>query len=263
MGAGPQETGLPAAAASLPQPDPQAVQEVSRRIQLLIQAGKHPEWLFLCGTSTGTVTFVVEQKPVMLLFTTWHAARDYLRATSVPGEVRQLKFDAVPQVSPGWIAAGAERFILNRCPRCNIAVIGSFHGLTAEAFFTNWATVQATRWFMGERKVRELLRLQGNAATQPQARAALEHIRDHVDCSVPYVHELIAFHARMAQDQATIALCMERLKEFGPRFADWETRWQMPSLPRSLAEAMVGLAQSFGIEMKPPAQPAAPPSPAS
>ena len=101
-------------------------------------------------------------------------------------------------------------------------------------------------------EVREFLQQQKTA--RPRARQALETIRDHIDCSSPYLHELIAFLARMDRDEPAKTQAVERLKDFGPQFADWEARWDTNRSPKtmiqSLATAVFGLAKSFDIEIK-------------
>jgi hypothetical protein len=123
-----------------------------------------------------------------------------------------------------------------------------------EKLLVIWANRLAVKSFQGEMQFRQFLQQQKTSAAQ--ARAALEMIRDHIDCSSPYLFELLAMVARMGNDEAARAQAIERLKDFGPQFADWETRWSMDQFARSIATAMVGLAQSFGMQFKAPAAPA-------
>jgi hypothetical protein len=69
-----------------------------------------------------------------------------------------------------------------------------------EAFLEIWRIHRATRWFQTERLVRGYMN-QSSLKSMPEARATLEQIRDHVDCGIPWLHELIAFHARMDGDE--------------------------------------------------------------
>jgi hypothetical protein len=116
------------------------------------------------------------------------------------------------------------------------------------------AVDRAVRGYRGELKVREFLLCQ--SISRPRARAALESLRDHIDCSIPYVHELIAFLARMDYDLAAKTAAVDRLKEFGPEFADWESKWGWngPSMAEAMAqvmsEALFGLTKSFGISLQ-------------
>jgi hypothetical protein len=114
-----------------------------------------------------------------------------------------------------------------------------------------WANRLAVRSFQGEIQFRQFLQQQKDSPAQ--ARAALEMIRDHIDCGSPYLFELLAMLANMANDEPAKAQALERLKDFGPQFADWDKRWAPDQFARSIAIAMVGLAQSFGIQFKPPA----------
>ena len=111
---------------------------------------------------------------------------------------------------------------------------------------------RATRQFQGEMKVREFMQYQ--STSRPRTRAALELIRDHISCSVPYLHELITFLARMDNDEVGKAAAVGRLKEFGPQFEDFDSRWVMPDMPKSMAIAMVGLLTNFGIPLPDPSK---------
>ena len=94
-----------------------------------------------------------------------------------------------------------------------------------------------------------------SATDRPRARAALELIRDHIDPGVAWVFELIAFLACMDGVQEASLAAIERLKDFGPEFADWASRWSTSSNPAlmtgSLVRATVGLCLSFGIQPNP------------
>jgi hypothetical protein len=76
-------------------------------------------------------------------------------------------------------------------------------------------------------------------------------IRDHIDCGVPYLHELIAFVAQSEGDDVALETSRERMREFGPLFADWESKWDAAGFSQALANATVGLSLSFGIEINP------------
>jgi hypothetical protein len=242
---------------AVPQPNPESVKEVKRRAELILKSGQVPPWVFICGVSGGILTFQpgTGKKPVMLLFTTPYAAQDYIRATKATAEVRQLKFDSLPGIAPGWIAAGADTFVLNRCPRCTVmTTVGTHVMKEMDKLLEVWAICRATKLYQGEIKVREFMQFQNTS--RPRARAVLEQIRDHIDCGIPYLHELIAFYARLDQDQAAMTEAVERLKEFGPQFANWESKWDVSSgvsssFTESLAVAIVGLAKNFGIEFTP------------
>ena len=107
----------------------------------LKKSGQAPEWLSVCDAQNGLITWRHENKPVILLFTTPLAAKDYIAVAKVAAEVREFK-------------------------------------------------VESLQWF-----------------------------------SVRWEFELIAFLARMDSDQAANLTAIEPLKDFGPEFADWPSRW--------------------------------------
>jgi hypothetical protein len=252
------EAPQPSVSPLLPPADPEAVKEVERRKDLILKSGQVPEWIFICGVSNGVLTVQsgAGKKPLMLLFMTPYAASDYIRATRAAAEVKQLKLSSMPEIAGRWMAAGVEGFILNRCPRCNVCLMISIEALKERAAFLQvWAMRRATQLYQGQIKVLEYI--ENQSKSRPGGRAILEMIRDHIDGSVPYLHELIALHARIDQDEAAKAEALERLKEFGPQFTDWESRWDQSSgasspYVKSLSMAMLGLATSFGIEFKAP-----------
>jgi hypothetical protein len=189
----------------------------------------------------------------MLIFTTPHAAADYLRATGTQTKIGTMKLEALPHLAKAWMAAGCENFIINRCPRCNVfALTKTEILLNRENFIKMWAVDRANRWLQAEGMVQKAFanlgkpagQHGGNSAYDPQrlatARMALEHIRDHVTCSVPYVHQMIAMIATAQSDDAAKAAAAARLKEFGDQF-DGKTEFS----PENLATAMVGLMLNF------------------
>lgn len=243
----------PADSAILPPPDPEKLKECMRRRDLIVASGQAPELFFVGRTNSGILTFAHENKPLILLFTTPHAALDYIRVNKSACEVGQLRFDTLPNAGLAWAGAGAEKFTLNRCPRCPVFTMYPIQALgQRDQLLTIWAMERATRQFQGEMKVREFMQYQ--STSRPRARAALELIRDHINCSVPYLHELIAFLARMDNDEVGKAAAVERLKEFGPQFEDFDSRWAMPDMPKSIATAMVGLLTNFGIPLTDPSK---------
>jgi hypothetical protein len=218
-----------------------------------VKSGAAPEWVFVCGTQNGLLTLLHENKPVVLLFTTPPVAKDYLLATRTPGEVRQFRVDSLPATAQTWLSQGIERIALNRCPRCTAFNMFPMQNLIDGNFPEIWSWVRAMQWLAGEAKVRELLEHMAN--DRSRARAALERIRDHIAPDVPWVFEFIAFFARGDNDEEAKLAAMERLKDFGPEFADWPARWSTSSQPipmaTAFAKATVGLCQSFGIPLAP------------
>jgi hypothetical protein len=167
--------------------------------------------------------------------------------------VGQAKLDALPEAGRVWATQGVEKFGLNRCPRCPVMNLWPIEALgKREQFLMIWATERATKRFQGAVKVQEFMHYL--PSSHEKARAALELIRDHIDCGVPYVYEFIAFVARMDSDEAAKGAAIERLKEFGPAFADFETKWSTAGTPKAIAEAFVGLHVSFGMPLPDPSQ---------
>lgn len=235
---------------ALRQPDPAGVQFVTE-MAVKLAAGPKPEWLYVCGQDEGFFMFKAnaEDKPVVLLFMTPFAALDYIVTTKANAQVRQIKFDSVPDRAKKWIELGIPGGVaLNRCPRCPIFLSIPLPALTKmETLLQVWATRRATQLYFGQRTVREFLGNQDSAARI----VALEQIRDHIDCGIPYVYELLGFLGRLQGNASVQSAALEQLQKFGPPFADWETRWDPSStgMQRIAAEAYVGLGRSFGIQI--------------
>lgn len=233
-------------------PDPRATQAVQEAAKELAE-GPKPEWLFLCALPNGLLSFQSgTESKIVLLFLTIFAALDYLEATKTAAEVRAINFESIPELAMKWQAAGATGLALNRCPRCPLIAAAMLDSVAdARSFALFWGVRRATQIHFGQRAVREFL----TAKEMPARRSALEHLRDHIDCSVPYVYELLAFFAHLEKDESAHRAALEQLKKFGPPFANWQSKWDDSSSDnwiRALAEANVGLCQSFGIQPKVP-----------
>jgi hypothetical protein len=111
------------------------VQEVLRRFNRILKAGAAPEVLFLLtmGNSNMVFQYSPDKKPAMLIFTTPHAAVDYLRATGSQTKIGTIKLDALPHLAKGWMAAGCENFIINRCPLQNVTLTNTGLGVLTVA----------------------------------------------------------------------------------------------------------------------------------
>ena len=108
---------------------------------------------------------------------------------------------------------------------------------------------RAAQLYFGQRTVHQFLAAKDTAARK----AALILIRDHIDASVPYVYELLAFFARDEGDNTAGEAALKQLEKFGPRFANWEAKWDGSSMDRwmkAMAEAQAGLPLSFGMHFK-------------
>lgn len=235
-------------------PDPLAVQVVTARAKQLAD-GPKPEWLFLCSVTNGLLTYQTDPNTkVVLLFMTPFAAADYANTTKTAAQIRQIKFDAVPESANKWLAAGARGLALNRCPRCPVTLCTPLQAVANRKIFELlWAARRAAQFYFGQRTVQQYL-----TAKEPSARrASLELIRDHIDGGVPYVYELLAFFARSERDEPARNAALEELKKFGPQFANWEATWGSASTDvwvRAMVGAHIGLCQAFGMEFKTPAK---------
>jgi hypothetical protein len=234
--------------------DPAGVAFIQTTAQELA-AGPKPELLFLCATAGGGVVTLQaspKDKPVALVFTTALAAMDYISEKKMAAQVHSVKFEEMPEMSRKWLAAGAGGLALNRCPRCSVILSTPIAEVAnREKFVMFWALRRAAQIWFGQKAVRQYLAAKETAAR----RAAMELIRDHVDCAVPYVYEFLAFFARMEGDEPGKKKALEQLVTFGPQFANWEARWDPSSREiwvRAMAEAHVGLCLSFGIQLKGP-----------
>jgi serine/threonine protein kinase len=233
----------------LPNIDPARLEAVNQRAKEILESGRIPEWLFVCSVNDGLLMFrpARDQKPVMLLFSSPFAATDYLRATSTPGAVRQLKVETLPESVQSWLSLGLQAAVLDRCPRCPQFLSMDLAGMakwTKEDFAKIWAQLRATRSVLGEIRIRSAMNhlRAGSLASLATARSDLEYVRDHFDCGVPYLHQMIGLLAGIQQDEPAKASAIERLKEFGPQFEG-----PLDFSPDLLAIAKVGLMMNFGI----------------
>ena len=218
--------------------------EVNRRSQYMVSSGKIPEYFFVCEAQQGLIVFTIGQEPVMLMFSSPFAAIDYLRATGTSGKVSPLKIMDLPELARSWLSRGVENATLDRCPRCSqfVAIrLAALTHATPESLLKFWALQRATRLLLGDTRVHSAM---GHlaAGSHAAARSDLEYVRDHFDCGVPYLHQMIGLIAIMQGDEPAKAAAMERLKEFGP---EWETA--IDSSPEVMAKAMVGTLAYFRV----------------
>ena len=178
----------------------------------------------------------------MLLFCTPFAASDYLRATGTHGKVGQLKTEMLPALAQSWLSKGVQTAAVDRCPRCPQFLsipLASMAKWTKEDFAKVWAHHRATRFVLGETRVRSAIS-HSAAGAHAAARTDLEYIRDHFECGLPYLHQLIGLLAGIEGDEPAKAASLERLKEFGPQFAG-----PLEFSPELMATAMTGLMTSY------------------
>jgi hypothetical protein len=230
----------------LPSVDPTRLEAIKHRAKEILDSGRTPESLYVCAVTRGLLTFqpASAQKPVMLLFSHPFAVNDYLRATGTTGSALQLQVETLPKSARSWLSLGVETAALDRCPRCpqflsiNLAGMANW---TKEDFAKVWAHHRAARSVCSEDRIRSAMK-HSAAGSHAAARSELEYVRDHFDCGVPYLHQMIGLLAEAQQDEVAKATAMERLKEFGPEFEG-----PLDFSPNLMATAMVGLMANFGI----------------
>jgi hypothetical protein len=206
----------------LPSIDPARIEAIKNRAKEILDSGRTPESLYVCAVTRGLLTFqpASAEKPMMLLFSHPFAANDYLRAKGTPGSARQLRVETLPESARSWLSLGVEAAALDRCPRCPQFLSIKLAGMaksTNDDFAKVWAHHRATRLVMSEGRIRSAMTLSA-AGSHAAALTELEYVRDHFDCGVPYLHQMIGLLAGAQQDEVAKASAMERLKEFGPEF---------------------------------------------
>jgi hypothetical protein len=174
--------------------------EVTSRALRLVETGPHPERIFLCAQEGGgllTCKFGDQPGPSMLLFSSPYYAIDYINETGVEADVAHMQLDALPQSAASWLEAGADTFVLNRCPRCDVALIAETQHLkNREVFLKLWAVDRATRAMKGEQLATSAFSLIGDDDLDG-ALHQLREIRNHLDVGIPQVHHFIALLAEM------------------------------------------------------------------
>jgi hypothetical protein len=228
--------------------DPAKVQEIQRRAAELLKTGLTPRSVFLCRTKDGLVGLPYDEsrRVALLLFSSPYLASDYVRVMGLTATVGELGVERLHQEAERWISAGSNIFLLNRCPRCQLSndVSIRVQVLLAQeqaAFHQVWAIDRAKRMFFGGIKVQAASAL-WQVKSYPESQRMLEEVRDHIDCGVPYLHQMIAFLAGMQGDETAKSSAAERLMEFGPQFtvpAEFSIK--------PFAAAMVGLMQDFWL----------------
>jgi hypothetical protein len=239
--------GTPATQAIPPSTiDPVILEAVSYKAKEILDSGRMPEWLFVGRSATGLLTLQAtrDQGPVMLLFSSPFAASDYLRAIGILGKTVQFKVETLPERVQSWLSAGVQTAALDRCPRCPELLsidLASMAKWTQVDFAKNWAHLRATRLVGGEIRIRSAIN-HYTAGSHAAARNDLEYIRDHFDCGIPYLHQMIALLAEMQGDGPGKAASLDRLKEFGPDFEG-----PLDFSQERLVAALAGLMVNFGI----------------
>lgn len=227
--------------------NPLKLEEVQRRTQMILRNGPMPEVVFVCHQNEGLLglPYAAGKPPALLLFSTWHGARDYARVLYPGANPVATSIEMLPQLAPLDGTAGFDTFTLNRCPRCNLMVLASIQILHSKAQLASlMAADQATRWVQGEILAHSVMASLSRGEVK-QARTHLEDFRDHVDCGNPYVHQMLGVIAASEEDREAEKAVAERLKEFGAPFdsADGLS-------PETVATAMVALLASLGVPMQ-------------
>ena len=240
-----------------------AAPEINRRAKEMLDAGKRPGFLYLVVSGPNNLISFKTANPdhnVLLIFTSGHAAMDYLKTANIGGGVHEFPFESLSAYTEMWKKVQLDSFVLDRCPRCPHFSIAQIDGCTEEKFKTLWALHRATRNFQSERLIRAYLNSSNaaeNSGGKPRSpremRNLLETLRDHIDYSVPYVHWLIALHAGVDGDQEARTASIRNLEAFGPDFIGKvppDRPFVLETWAKSVSEAQLGLLATF--EMLPP-----------
>lgn len=232
--------------------------EINRRAKKMLDAGMRPQALYLAVAGPNQLISLRNTNPdrnILLIFTSGHAAMDYLRTRKIAGGVHMFPFQSLSAYVEQWKEMQVDSIVLDLCPRCPHYIPMPIDRVTEEQFRVFWAVHRATRIFQAQRLIRTYLNNAGKRPF-PEMRSALETLRDHIDYGVPYVHWLIALHAGTEGDHEAQIASIRNLEAFGPEFVGkvptnetsptekWE-KWT-----NSLAEAQAGLLAAF--EMLPP-----------
>src|ERR1035441_7951679 len=107
-----------------PRVDPAAIEEVRVLTDKILAAPNPPKSLLFAGAPPhGFLTFTVPSfGPAVLLFTNGHHVIDYLAVTGAEASICEFKTDDLPELAKAWAASGTKAWILNRCPRCAVAL---------------------------------------------------------------------------------------------------------------------------------------------
>jgi hypothetical protein len=266
----PAATKQPAAPAPQSKVDPAllhaAVPDITERANAMFEAGIRPVSLYLAidTASMGAVSLRMQDSDLgtaMMVFTSGFQAVDYLRAFKIAGGVHEFPATSLQSHMRNWKQSGAGAFALDRCPRCPTWLPIPIRGdLTDEQVCRVWAIHRATRTFQAQRYLRVYLdtsaanNLPDHVENRRMKRNLLESIRDHLDCSVPYLHWMIAMEAGMSRDEDVRLVAIERLHEFGPTFRDKASlSSDGDAWVQAVAECHMGLLESFGM-LKPELQ---------
>lgn len=232
--------------ASQMQVSPAAQEAVTRQAKELVAADKLPEYFFVGGWPSKHCIVCLSSQDgspwALLLFTSPFLAKDYIQATKTEAEVIGVKAADIPAAAKRWFSSTVKAFILDRCPRCNVATLFPPDCLLQrEKLLGCWAVQMASQSWRGEQLVRQAVGHMSNKSFH-KAIESLEQLRDHVNCGIPYVHQLIGMLAGTLGDQEKVRATAERLNDFGPEFAG-----RANFSPENLAEANVGLLMTFGM----------------
>jgi hypothetical protein len=240
-----------------------AEEEVHRRAKLLRELNPPKALFFLVEPQNGCYVDLQNQSSKLLpLFSSPLAALDYLQTRKITSAgIAGFQLASLGATVERWQAAGIDSLIFDLCPRCAASdspLVGAT--VTREELVHGWSIERAVRHWRGEVLVRVFGSLKWDAM-RPQMRLTLEFLRDHVDCSVPYVHWLIALIAGMQGDEAGRLAATVRLEQFGPNFRGktWtlKDKAQGQAWAQLWGAATMGLLATYGLlkTQQPPQKP--------
>jgi hypothetical protein len=230
-----------------------AEEEMRQRAKQLSELNPPKTLFFLLEPVKGAYPHMQNQSSKLLpLFSTPLAAQDYLLSRKIGSVgIAGFRLDSLAATVERWQAAGIDSLIFDLCPRCAASDSAiSKVPIRQEELVHAWAVERAIRQWRGQVLVGVFRSLKWDK-THLKMRAVLEFLRDHVDCSVPYVHWLIALIAGMQGDEPGRLAATARLEQFGPDFRG--KTWTLKDKDHAQqwaqwwSTALVGLLATYGM----------------
>jgi hypothetical protein len=239
-----------------------AAEKLTRRVRSMLASGQRPLEIFLLTDrhTFGALTNNNPSQNSLLMFSSPWRALDYSRVYNIQLPVQGLKAEAVSHVAEGWRNDGINSFVMDRCPRCSATnvLLPKDQLITVDQVCLAWATMLCLRNWRAEDQIRRFLTFRDDDSVALK-RQSMEFFRDHIDCSVPYVHWLIAIFAGVQLDEPARLAAVARLEEFGDAFTGLVTKMtdqsQLAAWADASTKAHVGLLATFGMlqTQQPPA----------
>ncbi|MFL6446875.1 MAG: hypothetical protein ACJ746_04220 [Bryobacteraceae bacterium] len=175
------------------QADPSA--QIAAAAKALIAAGYSPTHAYaLWVGDTGWVCARTSAGggSALLFFSAPILAVEYSKVMQIDAGLRQIDVSKFPEIATHAEARGATGFILNRCPRCDEAMLVPLESLkTIENVRAIWALNGAMRnWRLSQAANTAFTNARHGKISEIVP--PLSYARDHVDASSPLLHYLLA-----------------------------------------------------------------------